>query len=110
MLSSHGEQWHRYTRLKWAWSISVFGFFPAIAIAGMIATRIFQHRIPNTPSGVFVALWFLSSAFLNLLFTSWPCPRCGKPFINNGNWVWWTKSCVHCGLPKYSDPLNPTGT
>jgi hypothetical protein len=110
MLGSHEEQWHRYKALKWAWSISVLGFLPLLAIVGMLATRVFQKQIPDTASGVFVTLWFLSSAYLNLLFTSWPCPRCGRPFINKGNWAWWTKSCVHCGLRKYSNPLDPADT
>jgi hypothetical protein len=108
MLGSHDEQWSRYKRLQWAWCISFLSFFPVLAIAGLIATQIFQKRIPDTASGVFVVLWFLSSAFLDHLFTSWPCPRCGRPFVSNGNWTWWTNNCVHCGLSKYSDPLNPT--
>src|SRR5208283_930166 len=100
MLSSHGSQWSRYKRLKWAWSVSFLGLLPVVAIAGFFATTIFQKRIPDTAFSVFVALWFLGSVYLNYLYISWPCPRCGEPFVNNGNWVWWTKSCVHCGLPK----------
>jgi len=107
MLASDDERWSRYKKLKSAWFISFFSFVPAVLIAGLISTRIFHKPIPNTASSVFVVFCFLSSAFLNHLFTSWPCPRCGKPFVNNGNWEWWTKTCVHCGVPKYSDPLAP---
>lgn len=50
MLGSHDEQWHRYKTLKWAWSISVLGFLPVLAIAGMLARGIFQKQIQDTAS------------------------------------------------------------
>jgi len=110
MLGSRADEWHRYKTLKWAWFISVLGYLPVPAVSSMIARRISGPDSGNTVFGITLVLWFLSSGALNHLFTSWPCPRCGKPFINNGNWAWFTKSCVHCGLLKYSDPLRPTDT
>jgi hypothetical protein len=56
MLGSHEGQWFRYKRLKWAWCVSFLGFLPALAIAGLTATQIFQKQIPDTAFSVFVAL------------------------------------------------------
>lgn len=50
MLGSHDEQWHRYKTLKWAWSISVLGFLPGLAIASMLARHIFQKQIDQSSS------------------------------------------------------------
>jgi hypothetical protein len=107
MLGSHEEQWSRYKRIKWAWYISFFGFLPAIAIVGLIDTQIFHRRFSGASSAVFVVVWFVSWVVLTHSYSYWSCPRCGKPFINNGNRRWWASECAHCGLPKYSDPLNP---
>jgi hypothetical protein len=107
MPGSYDEQWSRYKRIKWAWYISFLGFLPAIAIEGLIDTQIFHGRLSGDPTTVFALIWFFSAVVLNFVYVYWPCPRCGKPFVNNGNWRWWANACVHCGLPKYSDPLNP---
>ena len=108
MQSVYEKQWSRYKKLKWATAISFLGFLPTVAIMGFVATEVFQKRIPDAASGVFVLLWFLSCVFLAYFFSSWSCPRCGRPFVRYRNVALWTKRCVHCGLPKYSDPLNPT--
>jgi len=110
MLAVHEEQWSRYKRLKWATGVFFFGFFPVVALMGLLETQIFHKRIPATASGAFVFLWFVSGAVLTFLFSSWTCPRCGRPFVRYRNVALWTKRCVHCGLPTYSDPLSPTQT
>jgi hypothetical protein len=94
--------WKKYKALKRAFFVSVLGIFPAVMVAGVI-----EHRVLGLDSSKISAptlvIWFVALFILNLRYTSWPCPRCGKPFVNNGNWVWWTNKCVHCGLPKYTE-------
>ncbi|APW62847.1 hypothetical protein [Paludisphaera borealis] len=42
----------------------------------------------------------LMVARLRLIF--WPCPCCGRPFfLRLGNY-WFTRRCLHCGLPKWA--------
>ena len=101
-VSEYPSTWKKYKALKRAAFISVLGLFPAVMIAGVI-----EHRVPRLGSSNISAFtlvtWFVALVILNLQYTSWPCPRCGKPFVNNGNWVWWTSKCVHCGLRKYTE-------
>jgi hypothetical protein len=57
---------------------------------------------------VFLALgflWITASFITGFRAQRFRCPQCGKPFFV-GRWAVnnWARRCVHCGLPKWSEP------
>ena len=102
LVGEYPSAWKKYKALRRAFFISVLGIFPAVLIASVIEHRVLGLSSSNISTLTLVTC-FVALFILNHLYTSWPCPKCGKPFVNNGNWVWWTSKCVHCGLPKYTE-------
>jgi len=106
VLGSYEAAWRDYRIRRWA----VVGF--VIAMIGVSCFRLDPSR--DTPNGQ--AFWWIAFAVLIALIVrwrSWPCPRCGHPFLpvarigrrgrNRGD---------TCGLPKWSrsdpDPSAPS--
>ena len=46
-----------------------------------------------------------ATLFASFSLSAFPCPKCGKPFTYDENTRdGFTRACVHCQLPKWSDP------
>ena len=96
------DPWRDYRKRRNLVLFAFLGYVPAVFVVGLVTVRWFHTTIP-----VFVAAfgWMAFYAVAGNLFVRFPCPRCGKWFFAK----WWfhntfARRCVHCGLPKYSDP------
>lgn len=97
---------HRRARaLGWA----LFWLFAAGVGGGMLCEFLKDKGwMERGPADVLWLAVFVLPAMVNLIvahlrWTSWPCPRCGRPF--RAKWFYgnaFTSRCLHCGLPKES--------
>ena len=100
--------WQGYESLRRWWTGLWLGVIPL----AMIFSLFFE--------GVLNALlyaYLLVFGILSVKLTSWPCPRCGKPFIR-GEWgslkftspldLLSGRPCKHCGLIEGSDSWTET--
>jgi hypothetical protein len=90
------------TRTYLAW-FALVGYVPVCFGVGVLSMRLFSTF---TPAFVVAIAWMIFSVITGNLALRFPCPRCGKWFFTK----WWyyngfARRCVHCGLPKYGDPL-----
>jgi hypothetical protein len=94
--------WSPYRRLRIACTLLWVGAIPVIVSLNLFGggTGFF--------AGLALGYLFLL-AVVSIRFTSWPCPRCGKPFVYR---MWRLSSpmdllpgrpCKHCGLPEGSN-------
>lgn len=54
--------------------------------------------------GAVILLFFLPLLIGIMLLQGFKCPRCGNAFFHGRTYRPDAKKCVHCGLPKWSDP------
>src|SRR5262245_48246527 len=89
------ETWSRYRRLAWTFWL-MLPLWPIYG-SGMMAMG-FDRQSPWI-FWPFAIVWIT----IRLLANFTKCPRCGNHFF----FKWWygngfTRSCLHCGLPKYA--------
>lgn len=79
------------------------------AAVACVSSIFVQWILPSSAIVASVAcVCFALLVFGGLRFLRFPCPKCGKHFFMkwwylSWNHVLWTRRCVHCGLPKYSN-------
>jgi len=55
----------------------------------------------GTPLAFFIVFgWMGAFLFFNLRWRAWPCPSCGRPFVNI--WTISQRDCPHCHLPFWA--------
>jgi len=97
------DVWRGYRALRRAWTGLWIGIIP-FALFFMVVLdpegRAFQALI---------LAYMLAFGFVTVRFTSWRCPRCGKPFVY-GRWkvsspldLLPDRPCKHCGLVEGND-------
>jgi len=96
------DPWSGYRRLRMV-EFAALGTWLAtfILIFAVPATHVLRPFWWALAPGPF--LWLLIA---NYRSTKWRCPRCGEPFFRRGflRTDIWAQECVHCGLPKWTDP------
>ncbi|MFZ0821028.1 MAG: hypothetical protein WAM91_13230 [Candidatus Acidiferrales bacterium] len=99
------QHWKEYRRRR-NWFVAILPLGLAVAIAGDHVKSPTLHFILSI-AWVLPVIWFAGN------FDSWPCPRCGKPFV--GRWWGFSRSgaywfgpaprhCRNCGLRAFADP------
>jgi len=87
----------RRRRLLWAALAGLALFGASFLVAGRL------HSAKPVFAGF--ALFLGATVLGSVAFSNFPCPKCGKPFIYTDDLRdTFTSRCVHCGLPKWSDP------
>lgn len=98
---SFASQWTRYRQLQQMFYLFWFLWLPV----GYFAMRIINTE--ESPNLVYVACIPYGIIFLLLDYKrkNILCPRCGLKFFrakkSSQATPFFTKACVHCGLPKY---------
>ncbi len=96
------DVWEEYRRRRKVWLFAVIGYVPIVFAVALLSMSLFSTF---TPAFVVAFVWMAFLAIAGNLVIRFPCPRCGKWFFAR----WWyyngfARRCVHCGLPKYTDP------
>ncbi len=105
-----GEYQRRRRAALLAFLLFPFWIFPLSAIEYMLGSL--GTDIGNIVVFLVIAsvmLGFVASPYLRWIL--WPCPQCGRPF--QLSWLgtrWFTRECVHCGLPKWELPAKMKAT
>ena len=88
---------HRRKRLLWV----VLGGLAALALS-LLPAKAWHSGKPVLAAFLLstgTTLWSAGSV------SAFPCPRCRKPFTHDDDTRnEFTGSCLHCGLPKWSNP------
>ena len=94
---AHWAQLRKRQRLCW---VLLAAFIPVSVVVGLPLSIIFASTKPLV---VVAAAWMLTLLIASNRVVSWPCPRCGKPFVST-RWSYNTfaRKCRHCQLPKWS--------
>ena len=94
-------------RLSW---MLFFGGPPVVLLLGGIPAELLEIM---ALFWVVAIPWMIAWYFVSMRAVWLLCPRCGKRFFTKG-WFTntWAKRCMHCGLPKWSEPdaAPPTNT
>jgi len=80
-----------------------------VALCGLLlmglGIRLTVARRSGKPILAAVALAVGGTLFASFSLSAFPCPKCGKPFTyDEYTRDGFTRTCVHCQLPKWSDP------
>ena len=100
--TSHELAWRSYRRRRNVAVAALLAFvlFLSFAIADVLRGQYWWDI------GLFVVLGFFA-AWTRLVI--WKCPQCGNMFFSR---PWrenpFARSCLHCGLPKWSTPNSAT--
>jgi len=100
--SSHA--WQPYRRLRWRllWTI-----LASLAVLGL-GLRLAGKLHSGKPAFAGLVLGLAASGWAAAGLAGFPCPRCGKRFCHTETFGdGFTRVCLHCGLPKWSDPAGP---
>ena len=92
-ITDYAAAWAQYRRVRRSMLVAWLGPFPVVLFV------IFnQHSLPyGTVIAWLVALGWLGTFWhFNLRWVSWPCPRCGAPFIDI--WSITHRRCANCRL------------
>ena len=98
---SHSSVWQSYRRKRWRLLWAALAGLAVLVCSLVVAAQ--RHSAKPAFLGLVVfigAVYWATSALADF-----PCPKCGKPFshsvdFSNG----FTRACVHCQHPKWSDP------
>jgi hypothetical protein len=95
--SDFTEKWAAYRKVRRSMFIAWLAPFPAV-----LGAIFFQDRIHG---GTYIALavavgWLGTFWYWNQRWLSWPCPRCGAPFVSISRP--WLRACPSCGLPIFA--------
>ena len=105
--------WQRYRCLRRIFWVVLAGFPLWIAISARILDSIFaMQRLLGWGPFVIAGPWLILLVALHAYSKYWPCPRCRRPFFTEGYYQFWSETCLHCSLPKWScdDPDCSTGS
>jgi hypothetical protein len=97
------DSWNEYRRRRNIMLFAFVGYVPIIFGLGVLSAHLFSTL---TPALVLAFAWMTFLVVAGNFSLRFPCPRCGKWFFAK----WWyykgfARRCVHCGLPKYADPM-----
>jgi predicted RNA-binding Zn-ribbon protein involved in translation (DUF1610 family) len=95
------DPWKEYRRLRrlllGAALVGVVVFAAGFPIA--------KARRSAKPLYIGLGICVLLIAMTSAPISDFPCPRCGEPFVHNGRRRdLFTRKCLHCQLPRWSDP------
>jgi hypothetical protein len=82
--------------------IAFIGYLPVVAVVGMSLNWVVGSEHPAI---VLAIAWMGFVAFACIRMSSFPCPRCGKPFFYRGfarNPL--VQRCMRCDWPKWVEP------
>jgi len=104
-MGGYEEVWREYKRTRNAFLIVVAAYVPVCFTIGVVSEKLF-HTF--TMGFVAAFLWMALLVVSGMRVSLWCWPNCGERFSGTGwyNRGFLARSCVHCGLPKYSN--NPT--
>lgn len=106
-----GAAWIEYRR-----RIRVFAAVVASLVCCAAPTNLLFRPFLSQAVGEEMALWCcgapwaLAWVVAVYRYAWWPCPSCGRPFFYGLYFAPWAHSCMHCGLPKWSEPETHTDT
>ena len=93
----YASAWVAYRKVRRSMLIAWLG--PAPILAVLIFN---QDRIPHGTLIAWLAgvAWMGVFLYWNLRWVSWPCPRCGQPFISLLTPI--HRRCAYCRLPIWA--------
>lgn len=106
---NHAEAWKAKRRrgqvfVLW-WLGGPFGVgLGFVLIAGLLGQLLSPPQRKSLEEVTFHVLglvWLVGTAIAGFQYVHWPCPRCGKPFLEK--WTFanpLTSRCLHCGLKQ----------
>jgi hypothetical protein len=98
--TSHFAAWAEYrNRRRW-----FFGIWLGGLVAVILLTGLFSRLLGDLAFYILGPAWLLSFAVAGVRLSLFRCPSCRHCFFST-----WThhnpfrRSCIHCGLPKWSE-------
>ena len=110
-LTSYAPAWRAYRLWSRAFWLTFVGYLPAMSLADRFVRRSYGD-VANTTTLVVALAWMLGFLVTGYQKGNLTCPRCGQMFFRSWDdrpWrrTWrsnpFTRRCLHCGLPKWSD-------
>lgn len=97
MKTTYEQQWREYRKRC---------IIVLIIFATFIPASVLVENLLHSDNVFFIVMFVWMFAFLvaGIRIITWPCPRCGKPFLAKSLIVGnpFIGRCLHCGLPKWS--------
>ena len=94
------SEYRKWRNLSW---LALVGYMPIVLGVGLASIRLFDTF---TPAFVLAFAWMVFIVIVGNICLRFSCPKCGKAFFAK---CWYYNSfaqrCLHCGLPKYANPL-----
>jgi len=98
--STHAQgSWRIYRRLNRTAVVALFLFLVSMTVGDVLGNILGIDSMKSMLAVVFLALAYFALAAIRLF--RWPCPRCGRPFLENQ--APWALSCGSCNLGLYED-------
>lgn len=95
--------WHELKRRQKRAVVVFFLWFPTTVVVSFLSVLLIGREADL--GFIFGLTWMASLAREYILLISWRCPKCGKPFMWGNRVAWpFVSKCIHCGLPKYTNP------
>ena len=103
-LSPSELRWLRTRRsLRWYRA----AFYATIALLLLVTYLAFSHPLFGSIFPIILGIVLIEVVFISWKITTWPCPRCGKPFFPRDIMLHHsfvaalsaTRKCAYCGLP-----------
>src|SRR6516225_5111410 len=96
---SYSAEWNDYRkRQRLVWAIALT-YIPGVLVLGVPVSKLFNSEAPMI---VVAFAWMIAFAGTGVYYSSWKCPRCGKPFFKSWYYNSFARRCLHCKLPKWS--------
>lgn len=106
-MQDYEQRWRHYRLLSNVRIVLIAGIFAVPFCAVFFPLP----DVPPNGARLIVGVWVGTLVLIEFRLTTWRCPRCGKWFFTKMGSTglfksWRVKSCVHCGLPKYSNGVS----
>ena len=100
--------WAEYRRLRRLYWFAWVGYVPIVGLIGVALWRAFGSRAAF-PITVVALAWMAFGGFMNVSIARYRCPRCGNRFHVGKTTNFYSRQCLHCGLPRWAEPLQAAG-
>jgi len=100
-MSLNSDAWQDYRRMRRRLLWVVLGGLLLLGLSILPAAT--RHSAKPVLAALAVVVG--TTLWASVSLSTFPCPRCGKPFaLDKNTRDGFTRACLHCQLPKWSNP------
>jgi hypothetical protein len=98
---SQSSVWQPYRQRRWRLLWTALAGLAVLGCSLVVAA----HRHSAKPAFIGLVVFMGATYLACTALADFPCPKCGKPFSHTDEFRdGFTKVCLHCQHPKWSEP------